>query len=67
MSGYVVFDLTRDSETAFVELYNEEGNMVLEQKLPANRQISVSTLSKGLYLYRLRVRDTIYKGKLSVE
>jgi hypothetical protein len=66
-SEYVVFDIAKSSESAIVEMFTLEGKMILEQKLPENRQVSVITLPKGLYVYRLNVSGTIYKGKLSVE
>jgi hypothetical protein len=66
-SGYVIFDGLNDSGSATVELFDMEGKKVLEQKLPESRQISVSNLRKGLYLYRLYDRGIIYKGKIGVE
>jgi hypothetical protein len=64
---YVVFDIAKDSQSAIVELFDMDGKMVLEQKLPENQQVSVSTLPKGLYVYRLNVSGIIYKGKLTVK
>jgi hypothetical protein len=64
---YMVFDITNISSSATVELFDIQGKKVLEQKLPENRQVSVSSLPKGLYLYRLNDRDNIYKGKITLE
>jgi hypothetical protein len=64
---YIVFDLSNVSGSAIVELFDMEGKKVLDQKLPESRQISVSNLRKGLYLYRLSDRGNIYKGKIGVE
>ena len=66
-TDFIVFDLTNMSETAIVELFDVEGKRVLEQKLSENKQISVSNLPKGLYMYKLINSGIIYTGKLVVE
>jgi hypothetical protein len=66
-SEYVLFDLPDISESATVELYDIQGKMVLEQRLSHNKQISVSNLGEGMYLYRLNDRGNTYKGKIFVE
>ncbi len=66
-SEYVLFDLSDVSESATVELYDIQGKKVLEQKLSDNKQISVSNLSTGLYMYRLNDSGFISKGKILVE
>jgi len=64
---FIVFDLTNISESSIVELFDIQGKKVLEQMLSENKQISVSSLPKGLYLYKLYNRDIIYIGKLIIE
>ena len=66
-NDYVVFDLPNIYESATVELFDIQGKKVLEQKLPENRQISVSNLHKGLYMYKLNNKGVIYTGKLIIE
>jgi hypothetical protein len=66
-SGYVIFDGMNVSESATVELFNIEGKKVLEQKLPENREISVGSLPKGLYLYRLKDNGKSFAGKITIE
>lgn len=64
---YILFDLANSSSSATVELYDLQGKKVLEQKLTENRQVAVSNLPKGLYMYKLNNRGTIYTGKLIIE
>jgi hypothetical protein len=66
-SEYIVFDVTNISDYATVEIFDNQGKKVLEQKLPVTGQIFISKLSKGLYLYRINNDGTIYKGKIIVE
>jgi hypothetical protein len=66
-SNYVVFDLARVSESATVELFGMDGKKVLEQKLSLNKQVSVSTLTKGLYMYKVNNGERRYTGKLLVK
>jgi hypothetical protein len=63
----IVFDLTNISESAKVEVFDIQGKKVLEQKLSENKQISISNLPKGLYLFRLHDIENIYIGKITLE
>ena len=63
----ITFEVTDISESARVEIFNNQGKKVLEQKLPVNGQISISRLGKGLYLYRINNNGNIYKGKIIIE
>jgi hypothetical protein len=64
---YIIFDLTNISSSAMVELFDLQGKKVLERKLTDNKQVSVSNLPKGMYIYKLNNRDIIYTGKLIIE
>ena len=64
---FIAFDLTNISETAIVELFDIQGKKVLEQKLSENKQISISNLPKGLYMYKLNSSGKLYTGKLAVK
>jgi flagellar hook protein FlgE len=66
-SEYIVFDITNISESTTVELFDNQGKKVLEQKLFVTGQISISNLAKGLYLYMINNSGNIYKGKIIVE
>jgi hypothetical protein len=63
-SEYIVFDVTNISESATVELFDNQGKKVLEEKLPVTGQISISHLAKGYYLYRINNSGIVYKGKI---
>jgi hypothetical protein len=65
-SEYFLFDLANLSEPSIVEIFDNQGRKVLEQDISENRQISVSNLAHGLYLYRLNYSGTIYNGKIVV-
>jgi hypothetical protein len=62
-SEYILFDLGNISEPAKVEIFDNRGRKILEQDISENRQINVSKLAGGLYLYRLNYDGKIYKGK----
>lgn len=64
---FIVFDLTNSKESAIVEIFDIQGKKVLEQKLSENKQIFVSNLPKGQYMYKLNDDGIIYKGKLLIE
>jgi hypothetical protein len=64
---FIAFDFTINSESAIVEIFDIQGKKVLEQRLSENRQISVSNLPKGLYIYKLNNGGIIYTGKLLKE
>ncbi len=64
---FVVFDVNSTSKTAIVEIFDINGKKVLHQELSDNKQISVSHLNRGLYMYKLIHNSTIYSGKIMIE
>jgi Leucine-rich repeat (LRR) protein len=66
-TAFFTFDLKNISESAMVELFDLQGKKVLEQKLSENKQISVSNLPKGLYMYKINNGGKLYTGKIAVE
>jgi hypothetical protein len=64
---FIVFDLADISGSAIAEIFDIHGKMVLEQRLSDNRQISVSNLSRGLYIYKVLNGVNNYTGKLIIE
>jgi len=64
---FVVFDVAIVGESATVQLYNVDSKKVLEQKLTDNKQVSISGLPKGLYMYKLNNKGYSYTGKLIIE
>ena len=66
-SEYILFDLGYLSEPVIVEIYDNQGKKVLEHDLYENRQISVSNMAKGLYLFRLNYNGKLSTGKIILE
>jgi hypothetical protein len=64
---FIVFDLADISGLAIAEVFDIQGKMVLEQRLYGNRKMSVSNLSRGLYMYKVFNGGNIYTGKLIIE
>jgi hypothetical protein len=65
-SEYIVFFVTDISDKATIELFDNQGKKVLDQKLAFTGQISISHLAKGIYLYRIQNSGKIYKGKIII-
>ena len=63
---YVVFEVNKISKSATVEIFDMQGKKVIEKKLNENGQISISNLTRGMYVYWLNNIGTIYTGKLIV-
>lgn len=64
----VYFDIPSNEKQIDIELYNILGALVLSQKNYANRSaISISTLSKGLYYYKIKTAKNEYVGKVVKE
>ena len=64
---FIAFDLTNISGTAIIEIYDIQGNKVIEQKLSENKQITVSSLPKGMYMYKINNGGKLFTGKLAVD
>ncbi len=64
---YVTFDLPDKQTPATLELYTIQGQKVIQQRLPDNRQIQVSRLASGMYLYRLIQGQYTKTGNLIVK
>ena len=63
---YILFDLANISEDATIEFIDIQGKKVLDQKFSSNKQVSVNSLPKGEYLYKLNNRGDVYSGKVIV-
>jgi hypothetical protein len=66
-SEYIVFEVSDLNESAVIEIFDNQGKKVLDQKLSYTRQIYIGNLGKGLYLYRINNSGNIYKGKIIVQ
>jgi hypothetical protein len=65
--NFIVFDLADNSGSATAEIFDIQGKMVLKQRLSGNRKMSVSNLSKGLYMFKVLNAGNYYTGKLIIE
>lgn len=66
-SDYVVFDIDNNLRTTTVELYTLQGNKISVQQLPNNKQLSVSQLKPGMYIYKIIQESKIRSGKIRVK
>jgi hypothetical protein len=65
-SDKIVFFVNDINKTARIELFDNEGQKVMDQKFPVTGQISVNRLASGLYIYVIHNNEKIYKGKIVV-
>ncbi|MBX3163549.1 MAG: T9SS type A sorting domain-containing protein [Bacteroidetes bacterium] len=64
----IYFDIPSNEKQINVELYNTLGSLVLSKKNYTNRSaISISTLSKGLYYYKVILPKGEFAGKVVKE
>jgi hypothetical protein len=66
-SDYVVFGGITLSNTANIALYDMQGRKVLDKPLPADNQISLHGVSRGLYMFKVSNGKNVYSGKLIVQ
>jgi hypothetical protein len=64
---YVTFDLPDISVSAHVEIWDMEGRKLLDQVLPENRTLNVSSLAKGMYICRIKSDGIVYSCKIVKE
>lgn len=64
---YIVFDIINISDSAIVEIFDNQGKKVLEKKLSSTGEISIRNMGKGLYLYRLNNSGNVYTGRIIIE
>lgn len=65
-SEYVQFEINNSLESCTVEVYNMAGNKVIIKQLTDNKQLNVSQLKAGLYIYKVIQGTKAYKGKFMV-
>jgi len=65
-STIVNFRLNDNSPTQ-IELFNLQGTKVISRKLSVEKQLSVSHLNKGVYIYNIIQNNKNYKGKMIVK
>jgi hypothetical protein len=64
---FIVFDGIETPGTAYVEIFEIHGKIVLSQPIDNSQKVSVRHLSHGLYLYRYSVVSKTYTGKLIIK
>ena len=64
---FVVFEGINTSSSAYVELFDIQGRIVLSQAIDHNQKVYVQQLYQGLYLYKYSVNDKTYTGKLIIK
>ena len=65
-TDFIAFDMDNSSATATIEMFDLQGRKVLYQVVN-DKNISVSHLAKGLYMYKIQNNDRVYNGKIVVE
>ena len=64
---FIVFDGIETSGTAYVEIVEIQGKIVLSQEINNSQKVSVQHLPQGLYLYKYSVNSKTYTGKLIIK
>lgn len=59
----IVFETGISAESAF-KLFDEGGNLVLSEKIANGQRLSVHTLRKGFYHYKLVAGERLQVGKI---
>lgn len=66
-SEHVYFDLSKNSSSATVKIYDLQGKMVISQEITDKTQISIDYLNKGFYIYKLLQNGNTQSGKILIE
>ena len=64
---YIVFNGIETSGTAYVELFEIQGKIILSQPIDYSQKVIVQHLPQGLYLYKYSVESKTYTGKLIIK
>jgi len=65
-STFINFRLN-DNSPAQIEIFNLQGTKVISERLSGEKQLSVSHLNKGVYIYNIIQNNKFYKGKMIVK
>lgn len=66
-SEYIMIQSANGSSSRTLDLYDIQGRIVLSRELNGNKQVAVSHLSKGLYIYRIKEDGIIHHGRIIIE
>ncbi len=61
---YVQFELENASIPSIIEVYDLQGRKIISKILPANKQIAISHLKTGVYVYKLTQGSEVKQGKI---
>lgn len=66
-SDFISIGLPESLKRVDFEIFNLQGSQVLHKTITESCQINISSLAKGLYLYRIGNKNKITKGKIIIE
>lgn len=64
---HIIFDINTNGEPSIIELYDNQGRIVLNEEIQQDKRIQVKHLYRGLYIYRLNYQNTIKTGKVILQ
>jgi len=64
---FVVFEVPNIAAADEIVLYDITGKEISRQAFPQDKQLVISDLSGGVYIYRMSYDDEMYSGKIVVE
>ena len=66
-TNQVSFNIDALADQFTVEFYNIQGKLVMSKISENNRPVSIESLNKGLYFYRLSENQNLFTGKIMVK
>jgi len=64
---YFTIEGIQSNCSSFVSIYNMQGKLVQKSELSFNSIVNISSLSPGVYVYKVSANKSAYMGKLIVE
>lgn len=64
---FVTFDIENINESIHIKLYDIQGKTITSHQLSNDKQLSISHLNSGTYLYQLNYNNQIHTGKIIVK
>lgn len=62
--NFVTVSFPNGFEVAKMSLYNNLGQMILEQEIISNQQLSLDNLTSGMYYYKIKSNSLVQSGKI---
>jgi hypothetical protein len=66
-SDYIHFDIPLNNQDAQIEVFDITGKLIYQAALGNDKNLSVNSFNKGLYLFRIVSQNSTYSGKFMVE